>query len=74
MGIVHQDDEPMTWGDFRKQRRRLLQLIAEAQQEASDAFAAAETKADDQAAFWNEHEVKINRIQRQIRRMLKSDG
>lgn len=63
----HKDGEPVTWGDFRKVVKRLLALEAL----VDDAFTAIAEGDANQAEFWNEHEEKLERLNRSLRRLKK---
>ena len=56
------DDSPATWGDIKLIYKRLNDRI-------SDAFEAIAKGDDDQTTFWNEHEDKIGRQTRALRRL-----
>jgi len=56
------DDSPATWGDIK----RIYKLLNE---RISDSFEEISKVDDKQAGFWDEHEEKINRHQRAIRRL-----
>jgi len=55
------DDSVVTWGEFKKFYRKLDGRI-------SEAFEAIATGDETQGEFWNEHENKIQRHQRALKR------
>jgi hypothetical protein len=65
--MTHQDTDPVTWLEFRK----LIAYTKKLEARLGDAFEAISTGDETQAEFWNEHEEKINRHQRSLRRLEK---
>jgi len=65
--MVHTDDDPVNWLEFRK----LIRLVKQLDARLGDAFEAVTRGDDTQADFWDEHEEKLNRHQRAIRRLEK---
>jgi hypothetical protein len=63
----HGDEEAVTWADYR----RLLRRVRELETRLGEAFEAVTTGDDAQAAFWDEHEDKINRMRRAQNRIEK---
>lgn len=58
----HEDTDLVTWGDLRKVFKRLDSRVDEA-------FDHATKLVDGQIEFWNEHEEKLERLRRAVKRM-----
>lgn len=67
MAQRHQDSDPVTWGDLRRAYKKLDERI-------SEAFEAIAEGDSAQSSFWDEHEDKINRLQRAVARIKRSLG
>jgi hypothetical protein len=61
------DDDPVTMGDLRK----VMTSLRKVNERVSECFEAITTGDDAQAAFWDEHEEKLNRLRRSLSRLEK---